>query len=37
MIVAPAGPDSGDPTASAREFGRRVTRMARSMKAALPA
>lgn len=37
MIVAPAALDSGDPIASAREFGRRITRMARSLKAALSA
>lgn len=36
MIVAPAQADSGDPIAAAREYGRRVTHMARSLKAARP-
>jgi len=34
MIVAPARAEDGDPVAAAREFGRRVTEMARLLKRA---
>jgi hypothetical protein len=33
MIVAPAQAESGDEIAAARAYGRRVTEMARSLKA----
>lgn len=36
MIVAPARLDAGDPVAAAREFGRGVTQMARSLKKGMP-